>query len=139
MATRPYFFDVPNVSVVRIANADTTTLKTLVTAAANGTKVVGITLTSDDTSARDVTIGITRSAVFYPLGTVTVPITAGTIAATAGVNALDRDTKIPGLPVDSDGNPFLHLASGDTLQIKALVTVTSAKFINAVAFHGDDA
>lgn len=140
MATRPFFFDAPKVSTQTIANADTTTLKTIVTGATNGTKIIALILTSDDSSTRDVQIGITKSGgSFSPIGTMTMAVTAGTIAATAGVNGLDRDTKIPGLPLDSDGNPFLHLESGDTLQMKALVTVTSAKKIYATAIHGDDA
>lgn len=139
MAVKPFFFDVPKVSNAEIANADASNLKTVVTGALNGTKVNSLTLTSDDTAARDVQFGVTQfGGSFFPLGTVTVPITAGTIAATPAVNALNR-TACPGLPLDSDGNSYLLLESGDTFQIKALTTVTATTKIYATAIHGDDA
>jgi hypothetical protein len=43
----------------------------------------------------------------------------------------------PGLPVDNDGNPFILLVSGDTLQAKSLTTVTSGKLISLTAIYGD--
>jgi hypothetical protein len=36
----------------------------------------------------------------------------------------------PGLPTDSDGNPYYYCASGDTLQAAVLVQITAAKFVN---------
>jgi hypothetical protein len=139
MALKPFYFDVPKVSNAEIANADASNLKTVVTGAPNGSKVNSLTLASDDTAAREVQLGVTQNAgAFFPLGTVSVPITAGTVAATPAVNALNR-TACPGLPLDSDGNPYLLLESGDTLQIKALTTVTATKKIYATALHGDDA
>jgi hypothetical protein len=137
MATTPNSYvavQAPKLGLVEIANADASGLKTVVTAGANGSKVVGLMLSSSDTTARDVTWGISRGGTFYPLGTATVAITAGQIAATAGVNAFAAR---PGLPVDNDGQPYVLLQSGDTLDIKALTTVTSAKAISAAAVFGD--
>jgi hypothetical protein len=139
MALKPFFFDVPKVSNQTIVNADASGLKTLVTGAAQGSKVSGVMLSSDDTVARDVQVGVTQNGgSFFPLGTVVVPIQAGTIAATSSVKALDT-AKIPGLPIDSDGNPYIFLETGDTLQIKSLTTMTATKSIFATAIHGDDA
>jgi hypothetical protein len=122
---------------ITIVNADASGLKTVYTGGADGSKIVGLLVASDDTSARDVQWGITVGAVFYPLGTVSIPITAGTIAATPMVNLLDL-TKSPGLPIDSDGNPYVFLASASyTLQIKALTTVTAAKTISVSAIAAD--
>lgn len=122
---------------VQILNADASNLKTLATGGANGTKVMAVNVASTDTTARDVTIGITNGGTFLPLGTVTVPVTAGTIAATPAVNALDI-TKMPGLPVDSDGQPYVFLQSAsDTLQVKSLTTVTSAKELDFNGFGED--
>ena len=133
----PFYFNSPKVSNATIVAADTTTAKTVVTAPAGGSKVTGLILASDDTSARDIQFGVTQSGgSFYPIGTVTVPITAGTIAATPSVNAINRST-CPGLPLDSDGNPYILLESGDKLEIKALTTVTAAKTISATAIHAD--
>lgn len=136
MSTAPFFFGTPKNSKVQIANADASGLKTVVTGATNGTKVVSLIAASDDTAARDVTWGVTRGGTFHPLGTKTIPITAGTIAATPPVNLMDPAI-VPGLPVDNDGNPYVFLESGDTLQAKSLTTVTSAKLISFHANHAD--
>jgi hypothetical protein len=136
MATTGYFFNTPKNSKVQIANGDASGLKTVVTGAAAGSKVVALIAASDDTSARDVTFGVTKSATFYPLASKTIPITAGTIAATPPVNLLDPSI-IPGLPVDNDGQPYIFLETGDTLQAKSLTTVTSGKLISLTAIHGD--
>ncbi len=45
--------------------------------------------------------------------------------------------QLPGLAKDSNGNPYLYLASGTTLQIAAAVTVTAAKVITSVVIAGD--
>lgn len=132
----PIFPQSLKTSTVRIANADTTTIKTLVTPPTNGSKVVAVLLTSDDTSSKDVQLVVTKGGVDYPIGTINMPITAGTIAATSAVNGLDV-SKIAGLPLDRDGQRYLLLESGAVLGIKALTTLTSGKFINAVAIHSD--
>lgn len=126
----------PKLGLATVAAADTTTAKTVVTAGANGSKVTSLMLAGNDTAAKDIQWGVTRSATFYPYGTITVPITAGTIAATPGVDAFASATS-PGLPLDSDGQPYLLLESGDTLDIKALVTLTAAKTIYAKSTFGN--
>lgn len=136
MSATPFFFGTPKNSKVQILPADTSSLKTVVTGAANGSKVVALIVASDDTSARDVTFGVTKSATFYPLASKTVPITAGTVAGTPPINLLDPSV-IPGLPVDNDGQPYILLETGDTLQAKSLTTVTAAKAISLTALHGD--
>lgn len=139
MSTTPNSFvavQTPKLGLANIANADASNLKTVVTAGANGSKVTSLMLSSSDTSARDVTWGISRSGTFYPMGTLSVPITAGQIAATSGVDAFSSAVR-PGLPADNDGQPYLLLQSGDTLDIKALTTVTSAKVISAASSYGD--
>lgn len=131
------FPQAPKTGNVQILPADASGLKTVYTGGANGSKVMGLMATSSDTAARDVTWGVTVGAVFYPLGTVTIPITSGQIAAAPAVNLLDI-AKSPGLPLDSDGNPFVFLASASyTLQIKALTTVTAAKEIDVTAMAAD--
>lgn len=123
---------------IQILPATASGLVTLATGGANGTKIVAAIATSSDTgSGRDVTIGITNGGTFMPLGTVTVPVQAGQVANTPAVNMLDP-AKIPGLPVDSDGQPYIFLASAsDTLQVKSLTTVTAAKELDFNAFGAD--
>jgi hypothetical protein len=120
----PVYPQTPKNGHVQILPADASGLKTLYTAGSNGSKITAVICSSTDTSARDVSVGVTRSAVFYALGTTTVAITAGTIAATA---AQDMFTGIPGLPIDNDGQVYIFIESGDTFQVKSLTTVTAAK------------
>lgn len=136
MATSPAFTGVPRSSGVQILNATGTALVTAFTPGSSGSKVVSVIVSSSDTASQVLTIGVTRSAVFYPIGTATIGITAGEIAATASVNMLSTTT-IPGLPVDNDGQPYIFLASTDTLQAQTAGTVTAAKSININVMGGD--
>lgn len=132
----PTFPKQPTNGHVQILPADTTALKTGYTAGANGSKILGIVVVSTDTATRDLQVGVTNSATTYPLGTKTIAITAGTVAGTPAVNMLDPAV-ILGMPVDNDGNPFLFLASGDTLDFHVLVTVTTAKLISIFVIAED--
>ena len=86
MATAPIYVGTPKIGVVQCLPADTTTAKTVYTAGASGSKLVSLVATSTDTAARIFTVAIVRSAVSYPVTTVTVPITAGNDGTTASVN-----------------------------------------------------
>lgn len=132
----PTFPKQPITSRITIVNADAQTQKTGYTAGANGSKIIAIIATSTDTSSRDVQISLTNGGTSYPIGTKTVPLSSGTVAGTNAVNLLDT-TNMVGLPIDSDGNPFLYLISGDTLTFSALVSVTAAKTIAIHVFGAD--
>lgn len=136
MADTVYLPQAMALGLVQIANGDASNLKTALTAAAGGTKVTALQATSTDTLARDVQWGVSRGGTFYPRGTATIPINAGSIAATAGVDLLSA-ANCPGLPVDADGTPYVLLKSGDTLDIKSLTTVSSAKAISVSATGAD--
>lgn len=101
---------------------------TVATGATNGTKISSLTATSTDTTAQTITVEIIRSAVTYILLVVQIPIGAGTTNAVPGLNLLQASL-IPGLPVDLQGNPYIHLESGDALTVTA-GAVTSAKAIS---------
>lgn len=120
----------------QILPADTTTLKTLVTAGVNGSRVNSIVVAMTDTTTRDVQIWLTRSAVNYLLGTVNIPLSAGNTNAAPSVNILGN-AQIPGLAFDSNGNPYLDLFAADVLAFACTGTVTAAKSINIVAYGGD--
>jgi hypothetical protein len=122
----------PQNGKVQIANADGQNQKTVYTAGPSGSKVSSLIATSSDTSARDVQVSITNGGTSYPVGTVSVVAGAGNASGTSSVNLLDP-AKMLGLPYDSDGNPFIHLISGDTLTVAALTTVTSGKLITVTA------
>ena len=132
----PVFVQKPKMPKVQITNANGTTAQTLYACGADGTKVTGLFATSTDTVARDVQITVVNGATTYVLTTVTTAINAGNVAGTAPVNLLST-TNFPGLPVDSDGNPYFYCESTDTLKVGVLVTVTSGKFVNVTAVAAD--
>lgn len=132
MSTTPTFFGTIKTAVAQILPADASNLVTLYTAPANGGKVESIAGTSSDTSARDVSLVITKGGVDYVIGTKTIPITAGQIAATPAVDLLNG-TECPWSRLDENGNRFLLLDSGCVLKAKSLTTVTAAKALQIFA------
>lgn len=130
--TVPTFAKQPQNGKVQIANADAQNQKTIYTAGANGSKVTALIAVSTDTSARDVQISITNGGTSFPLGTVSVPAGSGNSSSVTSVNLLNPAV-LAGLAFDSDGNPYIHLISGDTLTVSALSTVTTAKLITVSA------
>ena len=136
MASAPAFVGTPKCGLVQIVNADASNQKTLVSAGANGSKIVSVMLSTDDTSSRIIQLSIKRSSTNYILGSVTVATLAGTDGVTPAQPAFDLSL-LRGLPVDNDGNPFIFLESGDELDIKSTTTVTSGKTVHAVAVYGD--
>jgi hypothetical protein len=132
----PIFPQAVNVGLGTIVNGDGTTTKAIFTAGANGSKLEMLTVSSTDTSNRDVNIFLTRSATNYLLATVQIPLNSGNANNVAAVDIL-RSTMLPGLANDAMGNRILYLKSGDTLTFAATTTVTSGKQITAVAHGGD--
>jgi hypothetical protein len=114
------------------------TYKTIVTGDADGTICTGLYVTSDDGSASHlVTIQFARSATRYGGLAVTVPISTGYANATPAINLL-APSLWPGLPLDSDGNPYLFLQdANDTIQATYATALTASTRINVVAFCKD--
>lgn len=122
--------------VTQIQNADGQTIKTLVTGATNGSKVESISVSSTDTSNRDIAVYLTISSVNYLLCTVNIPLNSGNTNAVVSVDLL-RNAQWPGLAYDSNGNKYIYVANGATLGVSALTTVTTAKAIQVVAQGGN--
>jgi len=113
------------------------TYKTLYTAGANGSKCMGMYTTNNDGSATHlVTVQIVNATVKYGGVALTSVSSAGFANATPP-QALMTAAVWPGLPVDSDGNPFLMLASGDTLQATFATSLTSTDVLNIVVTCAD--
>lgn len=136
MTATPVFPQTIKTNVAQILPADTTTLKTLITAPANGVRVDNILISSTDTSARDLQLVVTISSVDYVLGTLQIPANAGFTNAVPTIAAFQH-SQLVGLSADVNGNKFLFLASGATLKVKALTTVTAAKAISVIAQCGE--
>lgn len=131
MAAAPIYPGVPKNGVVQIVPADTTALKTLYTAGASGAKITAFTLCTDETAARDIQVWLTIGGTDYLLGTVTVPIGAGSSGAVMPVNVL---TVLSGI-VDPTG--ALLLQASAILKVRSLTTLTAAKTMHAVAEGAD--
>lgn len=129
MATTPLYAGALKAITAQIVNADASTLKTLLTAANPSSRVRALQASSDDTSARVIKLWITRSAVDYLIGAVSVAAGAGNDGTTAAVNLLST-TLMPSLPRDENGNPYINLENGDVLKASSTTTVTSAKTVH---------
>ena len=133
----PVFAQGPKPYVQQILPAGTTATAILVTAGSNGTIIKGIECTNTDTAAASVVqFNLARSAVNYLMASVNVPLSSGNTSAAAAVNMMSP-TNWPGLPVDAAGNPFINLASGDTLLMNVTVTVNSGKVVSCIAIGAD--
>lgn len=122
---------------VQIANSDASNLKTIVSPGTNGSKVENLLVSSTDTSARDLQIIVTKSAVDYILGTISIPANTGNTNALAMINVFAHANISGFLNSDNNGNKFLYLENGSVLKAKTLTTVTSTRVINLFAQYGD--
>lgn len=136
MTATPVLAQTPKITPVNIVNGTGTGVVTAATAGSNGSKVVSVTITSTDTSARVVQLNLTRSATNYLLASANVAAASGTDGVTTVVNMLASAT-FPGLPVDNDGQSYIFLQSGDTLTVGSTTTVTSGKTITVATVQAD--
>lgn len=136
-STSPIFVEAPKVGAVTFVNADGTTLKTLLTAGVDGSKVFSIAAVSDDTAAVNMKIFIRQGSIDYWVGTVRIPTLSGTDGATDAVDLLNK-TELPWL--DSDGEfalPPNNSGADGIVKVAPLVAVTAAKTVTLVALYGD--
>lgn len=113
------------------------TYKTLYTAGANGSLCKAIWETNNDGSATHlITLELVNSAVKYGGVAVTTASNDGYANGTPAKNLMSS-TNWPGLPLDSDGNPFLFIASGDTLQATFATALTASDKINLTSVCAD--
>lgn len=105
----------------------------------NGTKITGMWASNSDAGATHLlSFGISRAGGgMAGCGAVTIPASAGVANGVPPVNLLSP-TIWPGLPVDSDGNPFFFLQStADIFQAQYGTTLTTGASINVFAVRGD--
>lgn len=127
-ATAPNYAGSPMADVAQILNSIGTAAVTLTTAGTSGSRRFSLACTNTDTIAYTLAVSRVRAATSYLLATVTIPASAGNVAATPRVQVLSAAT-FPGVPLDPNGNPFLTLQSGDTLTIAVSSAVTSGKVV----------
>jgi len=134
----PIFPQKPTNGKLQLLHANAAgTFVTIYTGGANGSKITGLIAQSTDSAAHDLQIAIVRSGTTYILGTVNVPLGAGNTGSVPSVNLLNN-VQLPGLPLDSDGNPFIFLLdANDTLAINPVVIVTNPTQVNITAIGSD--
>lgn len=131
----PIFPQTITSGVVQILPADTTTLKTLYTAGAQGSKIENLDVTNTDSAAAyAIQVWVVISATNHLLGTVNVPLSSGNTVAAPNVSIL---AGLTGLNKDSNGNPYIYLATGAVLKVSSLTTVTAAKIVDFYCQGGD--
>ena len=115
------------------AVALTTSYQAVYTPGANGSKIDALIVTSTDATARDLTLAVQISAADYVIGTVSIPITAGTINSAPSVDLL-RNSQIPCFAYDAFGNKCLYLANGSVLRAKISSGTSVQIFIQGADF-----
>jgi signal-transduction protein with cAMP-binding, CBS, and nucleotidyltransferase domain len=138
MATSPIpvLLQAPQLGVTTFAPGDTTAYKTVFTGNTNGSKVVGLLVTSTDTAARVMVAQINRAGANTNLCASNVAALSGTDGVTSVTNMMSSSL-FPGLPLDNDGQPYFFLQSGDILQLQANSTITAAKNIYVTVVAGN--
>jgi hypothetical protein len=122
----------PNRGVVQFLTADSATVyKTLYTAGANGSMCFGMWSTNSDAATHLITVQLVAGAIKEGGMSITTVANAGFANAVPAQN-LTSPANWPGLPTDSNGNPFILLASGDTLQATFTTAVTASAAVNIV-------
>lgn len=111
------------------------TYKTVATGGGDGTIIRSMTAVCNDAaSAHLVTLALVRAAVNYGGFSLNVPLSAGYTAAAPAVNIFST---WPGLPLDSDGNPYIILQSGDLLQATFATALAAASVLNLFGMGAD--
>ncbi len=120
----PTFVKTPNNGAVQISTGtNSNTAVTVYAGGANGSKIAAFIATAIGTTiANDVQWGVSSGGTLYIYGTVSVPVGAGSSDTIPTVNMFNT-TNMPSLTIDSDGNPFIFLASSNwSLQAKSPAT-----------------
>lgn len=133
----PIFTQVIGAGFAQIAPADTTSLKTLYTAGAQGSRIDNILVTSTDTANKDLQFVITYSGTDYVIGTLQIPLNSGFTNSVPIVSVFKHSNFAAFLGTDANGNQNLFLPIGAVLKVKALTAVTAAKVISVVCQGGD--
>jgi hypothetical protein len=124
----------PRKGVAQILNATGTAQVTVITAGANGNKVVNMVATSTDTAAQTLALSLVRGGVTFVLAATSVPAGSGSVAGTPPVDLL---AIVPNLARDQDGQTYLFLESGDTLVVNTAASVTATKAVNVHSDHAE--
>jgi hypothetical protein len=126
----------PNRGILQFTSSSSAgTYGTLYTAGANGSKCYAVTSSNTDSSTTHLlTLGVFNGGTQYSQVSVTSVENAGNANATAPQNLFSTTIwSNGGLPQDSEGNYYLLLISGDTLEATFATGISSGKVVNLYA------
>ena len=125
--TSPIFELAPFLKGDTLDDGDTTVAITLITGAANGTRIDSLKCTTNDTAAVNLRFYIDNGGADLYLGVVLLAIGSGytTVAPVEGMNIL------------SPTLGYLILANASELKVSCLATMTAAKVTTVLAQGGD--
>lgn len=122
---------------VQILPADTTTIKTIVTAGANGSVIESLNISNTDAGvAYTLQLYMNDGSTNHLLCSVNIPLSSGNTTAAPAVDVL-RSGLVPGVILDANGNYVLNVPSGFIFKAAVTVTVTAAKVVDVVAMGSD--
>jgi hypothetical protein len=144
---QPFYFQAYKVYHQQILNSTGTGSTTgtagsvvYATGALNGTSVLSIWCTSNDTVAHSLLVSYVSGTTLYPIAVVNIPAGAGTVAGTPGVQIVSSAGATPNYigPVNAWGDMGLPVAATDTIDIAVLTTaVTTGDNISCTGSGGD--
>jgi len=126
---KPIFELTPINAGVEFTDADTTDIKTIVTAGADGSRIDGILVSSNDTVAVNLAFHIDDGADVYYIGNVNVPIGSG-YTTVVRVDAMTT--------LQPANQTFLQLKAGYILKCNCVATMTTAGRVTTVVAIGGD-
>lgn len=112
--------------------------KLFLSAGSEGSIVKAISITSDDTAARNVAFylntdgGTSR----YLIGVINVPITSGYTGTSINVDVLNHPY-LTGLTIDQTGRQVLPLAAGASISVGVTTAITALKGIHIISVVED--
>ena len=114
----------------KIVNADGTTAKTIFTASANDSNIIGIHVSSTDSADRTFIFSITDGTTIVDLGAVLIPLGAGRSVAVPAVNVMTSLAAM--FSYNAISNLYLPMYRGRiltaTLTTSAVTTSTEVRF-----------
>jgi hypothetical protein len=134
MATALTFTSAPFNRVTQFAPADGTNAKDILPAdASNDRRVYGISVWTDESAAKDVSLHLSDGTTVWELTTVAIPINSGNTNAVVPVDILTHTQMAPYVKQrDASGAPYLNIPKGWSLRINYNAAITAAKLANFV-------
>jgi len=134
MATALTFTSAPFNKVVQFTPADTTTAKDILPVDATyDRRVYGISIYTDESSAKDVIISLSDGTTTWKLTTLSIPINSGNTNAIVPVDVFTHTQLSPFVKQrDAGGAPYLNIPKGWILKLNYVATMTASKTANVV-------